>query len=129
MTKNRHLQHRRTAEGHNWAVSKTMQTDARGAIKLSRRFGDALICVRYRISPDGAERMTTVELLVDRVAVRSKANPLVAVKIYRSESRLRAQATAKGARFIPETRLWRMRQNDAHALGLSKRIARPEYQK
>ena len=123
------LQRSRTAEGHNWAVSKTMQIHARGAIKLARKFGDALVCVRYRLSPDGAERMTTVELVVDRDTVQSKANPPVAVKIYPSESKLRAQAQAKGAWFNPQTRLWQMRQNDAHALGLAKRIARFENQK
>jgi hypothetical protein len=118
----------RKAEPHNWAVSKTMQTHARGAIKLSRRFGETLVCVRYRISPDGRERMTTVELLIDRVAVQSKVNPSVTVKIYPSEAKLRAQAKARGAWFNPDTRLWRMRQNDAQALGLSDRIARLDNQ-
>ncbi|MBX3607852.1 MAG: hypothetical protein KF788_21445 [Piscinibacter sp.] len=129
MPQNRKLKRPRTAEFHNWAVSKTMQTDTRGAIKLSRKFGDALICVRYRLSPDGSERLTTVELLVDRAAVQSRANPPVAVKIYASEGKLRAQAKAKGAWFNPETRLWRMRQNDAHALGLAGRIAKPVRQR
>jgi hypothetical protein len=131
MTQSRNLlQASRTAEGHrSWAVSKTMQTKARGAIKLARKFGAALVCVRYRLSPDGAERMTTVELVVDRASVQSKANPSVAVKIYPSENKLREQAKAKGAWFNPETRLWRMRQNDAYALGLAKRIARFKSQK
>ena len=129
MPQSRTLQRLLPAEGHHWPVSKTMQTNARGAIRLARKFGTALICVRYRLSADGAERITTVELVVDRVAVQSRDNPRVAVKIYPSESKLRAQAKAKGAWFHPETRLWQMRQNDAHALGLAKRIARFEAQK
>jgi hypothetical protein len=121
--------HPRAAPGHNWSVGKTMQTDARGAIKLSRRFGNALICVRYRLSPDGTQRMTTVELEVDCVDVQKKTNPAVAVKIYPSETKLIAQAKAKGAWFNAKTRLWRMHQNDAYALGLANRIARSENQK
>ena len=77
-----------------------MQADARGAIKLGRKFGDTLICVRYRLSPDGSQRVTTVELQVDRVAVQKKANPAVSVKIYASETHLVAKAKAKGAVII-----------------------------
>jgi hypothetical protein len=80
-----------------------MQVDTPGAVKLTRKYGDALVCVRYRISPDGAERITAVELEVDRVAVQRKANPVVAVKIYPSERKLTALAKAKGARFNGKT--------------------------
>ena len=101
-----------------------MQVDTPGAVKLTQKYGDALVCVRYRVSPDGAERITTIELELERVAVRRKANPVVTVKIYASETKLTAMAKAKGARFNGKTRLWRMHQNDAHALGLGDRIAR-----
>jgi hypothetical protein len=117
------LKKTRASPAHSWAVGKTMQVDTPGAVKLTRKYGDVLVCVRYRISPDGAERITTVELEVDRVAVQRKANPVVAVKIYPSERKLTALAKAKGARFNGKTRLWRMHRNDAHALGLGERIA------
>jgi hypothetical protein len=118
----------RAALSHSWAVAKTMQVDGPGALKLSRRFGEALVCVRYRVSPDGNERMTTVELEVDRVPIQKRANPLVAVKIYASETELKTRAKAKGAIFNGRTRLWRMHRNDALALGLTQRIARPPEQ-
>lgn len=113
----------RASPAHSWAVGKTMQVDTPGAVKLTRKHGDALVCVRYRISPDGSERITTVELEIDRVFVQRKANPMVAVKIYGSETKLIATAKAKGARFNSKTRMWRMHQNDARALGLGDRIA------
>ncbi|MDO9095540.1 MAG: hypothetical protein Q7U99_23230 [Rubrivivax sp.] len=120
------LKKTRASPAHSWAVGKTMQVDTPGAVRLTRKYGDALVCVRYRISPDGSERITTVELEVDRVAVQHKANPLVAVKIYASETGLITLARAKGARYNGKTRLWRMHQNDAHALSLGARIARPQ---
>jgi hypothetical protein len=123
------LKKARASQAHSWGVAKTMQIDTPGAVKLSRKYGDALVCVRYRLSPDGTERITTVELTLERVTVQRKANPLVAAKIYASETKLIAMAKAKGARFNGKTRLWRMYQNDAHALGLAKRIARAEEQK
>jgi hypothetical protein len=123
------LKKTRASPSHSWAVGKTMQVDTPGAVKLTRKYGDALVCVRYRVSPDGAERITTIELEVDRVTIQHKANPIVAVKIYASEVKLTAMAKAKGARFNGKTRLWRMHQNDAHAVGLGKRIARDLEQK
>jgi hypothetical protein len=122
------LKRTRASPVHSWAVAKTMQVDTPGAVKLTRRYGDALVCVRYRISPDGKHRVTTVELEFERATVQRKANPVVAVKIYPSEIKLTAQAIAKGARFNAKTRLWRMHQNDAYALGLRQRIARPKHQ-
>ena len=122
------LKRPRASLAHNWPVSKTMQADARGAIKLSRKFGETLICVRYRLSPDGNQRVTTVEIEVDRVEVQKKANPPVSAKIYASEKKLIAQAKAKGAWFNAKTRLWRMHQNDAYVLGLADRIARAQNQ-
>ena len=123
------LKKTRASPSHSWAVGKTMQVDTPGAVKLTRKYGDALVCVRYRVSPDGAERITTIELEVDRATIQHKANPLVAVKIYASEVEITAMAKAKGARFNGKTRLWRMHQNDSHALGLGKRIARDLEQK
>jgi hypothetical protein len=122
------LKKTRASPAHSWAVGKTMQVDTPGALKLTRKHGDALICVRYRMSPDGSERITTIELEVDRVIVQRKANPVVSVKIYASESKLTAMAKAKGARFNSKTRLWRMHKNDAHSIGLGQRIAEPENQ-
>lgn len=78
----------RASPAHAWAVAKTMQIDTPGAIKLTRQYGDALLCVRYRLSPDGKERITTIELELERVTVQRKANPVVAVKIYFSEIKL-----------------------------------------
>jgi hypothetical protein len=122
------LKKTRASPAHSWAVGKTMQVDTPGALKLTRKYGDALICVRYRMSPDGSERITTIELEVDRVIVQRKANPVVSVKIYASESKLTAMAKAKGARFNAKTRLWRMHKNDALSIGLGQRIAEPENQ-
>jgi hypothetical protein len=116
---------KRRQPAQNWGVNKTMQAGSRGAIKLTRKFGQALLCVRYRLSPDGRQRMTTVELEVECVAVQKKPNPMVMVKIHATESALIAKAQAVGARFNGRTRLWHMRQSDAQTLKLTKRIALP----
>lgn len=123
------LRKTRASAAHSWAVGKTMQVDTPGAVKLTRKYGDLLVCVRYRVSPDGSQRITTIELEVDRVDIQRRSNPIVTVKIYPSETKLTTMAKAKGARFNAKTRLWRMHRNDAHALGLNDRIAKPLDQK
>ena len=117
------LKKQRAAESHSWAVSKTIQADANGAIKIAQKYGDSLVCVRYRLSPDGNERITTVELELERVPVQKRRNPMVSVKVYPSETDLITVAKSKGARYNARTRLWRMTKNDAIAMGIQERIA------
>jgi hypothetical protein len=115
----------RASPAHAWAVGKTIQVDMPGAVKLTRKYGDQLVCVRYRVSPDGRERITTIELEIDRVPVQRKANPIVLVKIQQSDIGLIQKAQAKGARYDAVRHAWRLPRNAAHALGLSKRIVKP----
>ena len=118
------LKKARAAESHSCAVSKTIQADGKGAIKISRKYGDSLVCVRYHVSPDGNERITTVELELERSQIQKKLNPTVTVKIYASESALIGIAKMKGARYNAKTRLWRISKNDAQAMGITDRIAK-----
>src|SRR4051812_41936053 len=46
-------------------IVKRLSASQAGAIKLARRYGDALVCVRYRHDLQGRLRYTTVELVVD----------------------------------------------------------------
>ena len=55
-------------------VVKRFSATQPGALKLARRFGDALVCVRYRHDPEGRYRYTTVELVVDEAPVERRAD-------------------------------------------------------
>lgn len=50
-------------------VVKTLWPPQAGTIKLSRRYGPALLCVRYRHDETGLRRYTTIELIVDEAPV------------------------------------------------------------
>ena len=117
------LRKARASISHSWAVSKTIQADGKGAARHARRYGDSLVCVRYRLSPDGHERLTTVELVVDRSPVQKRTDPVVFVKIYASERALVNAAKHKGAMYNAKSRLWRMNRSEAMAMGLKDRIA------
>jgi len=103
-------------------VVKRMAATQPGAMKLARRYGDALVCVRYRHDPDGHHRYTTVELIVDKVPIIRRGSKVVAIRFGFSESELRRQAVAHGAKWNAETGLWDITQSAAKALGLLDRV-------
>jgi hypothetical protein len=111
------------AQQVRWPVRKTMAPTDRGAIKLERIYGGDLVCVRYRLNVVGDERLTTVELVVDRAVVERRNDPVVSFKIHPWEDDLRLRARQRGARFDPITRMWRLAKREVLRLGLRDRIA------
>ncbi|MFT3665036.1 hypothetical protein [Piscinibacter sp.] len=104
-------------------MSKTMQPGERGAVRLMRLHGDRLVCVRYRTSGSGEERLTTIELIVERTMVRKRGDQIVAFKLRDGETRLRREALRRGAWFDAKTGLWKLARHDVLSLGLAHRIA------
>jgi hypothetical protein len=82
-------------------VVKRLSPNQAGALKLARRYGSALVCVRYRHDAAGRHRYTTVELVVDDapVATRKRPEEIVAIRIDRDEPTLRSRAYARGAKW------------------------------
>lgn len=111
-----------------WRVTKTMQPGERGAVQLLRVYGDQLVCVRYRTSGNGDERLTTVELVIDRTVIRKRGDQTVSFKIKDHEVRLRREAVRRGAWFDARTGLWNLARHDVISLGLRHRIAVPQDQ-
>ena len=103
-------------------VTKTLEPDQPGAVRLTQKYGDALLCVRYRQDALGLMRYTTVELIVDEAQISAKSKRVVGVKIDFAEEKLRARVRSAGARWDKEARLWRMPLAVAVALDLIHRI-------
>ena len=103
-------------------VLRKLSPSSRGALKLSQRYGSALVCVRHRRSEDGCTRFTTVELLVDAALVASRGDELVGVRIAYQARDLQDAARAAGARWDPDRRVWRMPRDVAGRLKLLDRV-------
>lgn len=110
----------------SFKVTKKLSSGSPGAQKLKDRFGEALVCVRHRITPDSKNRSTTVELLAEHSPVRRRESPAIGVQNALGERELQAIARAAGARRDPSTRLWRMPLCTAEALGLKDRVRKPQ---
>jgi hypothetical protein len=105
-------------------VVKKLAAGARGAQRWQRRYGDQLVCVRYRDSQTTGERLVTVEIVVDRWATDPPGDAMVWVRIDRDEADVRARAKAGGAQFDWHKRLWIMQAHAARQMGLARRIVR-----
>jgi hypothetical protein len=105
-------------------VVKTLRPAEPGTLKLQRRYGDALLCVRYREDASGTTRYTTVELVVDTAPVQRRLTDrtIVGVRIAWGEATLSARAKALGAKWDSSAKLWRMTFKVARHLELTDRI-------
>ena len=106
-----------------WRVAKKIKPCQRGAIKLARIHGRELLCVRYRENPEGTERLTTIELVVERVVIQKRDDPIVSFKIKQEETELRRLAMARGAQYDGKNYMWQLPRTEVLRLGLKGRIA------
>lgn len=104
-------------------VSKRLTPGQNGTKRLQAEYGNALVCVRYRL--DDHKRYTTVELVIDEQELPPPATRLqdiVAVTIGYQERALRDQAKKLGAHWDAEGRVWLMPRSTAKAIGLEATI-------
>jgi hypothetical protein len=113
----------KSAQLDEWRVAKKIKPSQRGAIKLARSYGSELLCVRYRENPEGTERLTTVELVVERVVIQKRDDPIVSFKIRHDELDLRRLAMSKGAKYDPKNFMWKLPRSEVLLMGLKSRIA------
>lgn len=82
-----------------------------GTKRLVEKYGDSLLCVRFRYDAEKQQRLKTVELIVERTewtppAPRYSANSLVYLRIAATDMQRRLQAKEAGGRWDPQKRLW-----------------------
>lgn len=101
-------------------VAKTLWPSQPGTLKLLRRYGDALLCVRYRHDASGLTRYTTVELVIDRTLVTGRRidRQLFWVNIPYTDRHLQSEARKYDARWDPATGRWLMPGAVVKVLGL-----------
>ncbi|MES1956000.1 hypothetical protein [Salinisphaera hydrothermalis] len=104
-----------------------------GTKQLVQKYGERLVCVRYRYDSEAGLRHKTVELIEETVPWRPAssreqhlmqpaAEEPVLVKIDYQERELREQVTRAGGRWQPAERAWVLPYGVATELGLTARI-------
>ncbi len=105
----------------SFKVTKKLSPGTPGAQKLLLRYGEALLCVRHRVTPDGEARYTTVELVLEQVPIRSRSYQLVGGQVAYGEKALQSLVKAAGGGG-PAFHLWKVPQHAARRLGLSDSV-------
>ena len=86
-----------TEPGDTLRVSKKISLKQPGALKLVRKYGDALICVRYRVNAGPLHRYTTVNVVMDRVLIVKWVNCMVGLQVLCKQTALQSAVRANGA--------------------------------
>ena len=110
-------------------IRLTRRPGQAGTKRYLERYGERLVCVRYRYDAENGRRHKTVELIVESVPwhpnarqPRRRDEEMVAVRIGYGEIDLRERARRLGALWRPQHRLWEMRWLDAKRLDIADRI-------
>jgi hypothetical protein len=110
-------------------IRLTLRPGMSGTKKLLARYGERLVCVRYRYDRATGRRVKTAELIVEDVAWAGRARKprrndrdLVGVRIGWKESELRAAVKRAGGIWRPRQRLWELSWDAVRTLGLQGRV-------
>ena len=100
-----------------------------GTKKLLARYGERLVCVRYRYDAARKVRHKTVELIVETMPwnprqrhARREPHDMVAVRINYSETALRERIKTAGGIWRHRQRLWEVDWRTVRDLGLQGRV-------
>ena len=108
-------------------VVKKLKPGAPGTLRWLERFGEKLMCVRYRIDKKTSRRYTTVELLVEDRAIPTrvaKPDQQVFLRVGINEKSTQQQIKAAGGTWNPTARLWMLPYGKVKALKLQQRIVK-----
>lgn len=99
----------------------------RGTKNLVEKYGDDLLCVRFRYDAELRQRLKTVELIVEKAEWNPppscySAETLVPLRIEAADIPMRQQAKAAGGRWDPGKRLWFVRYGEITGTDLEKHI-------
>ena len=111
-----------------WMITRLkLKPGQKGTKALVEKYGDALVCVRYRYDEATRTRIKTVELIVEKKELASPGQKiadeaLVPVQIAYAETALIKMAKAMGGRWDSEVRLWYIQLGKIKGTELEKHI-------
>lgn len=105
----------------------TLKPGQRGTKRLTDKYGDNLVCVRFKYDAISKQRLKTVELVIERTdweppPEKFTADTLVAIKVEGYETELRKLVKDAGGKWKPEKKLWYVRYGNIKGTPLEKHI-------
>ena len=95
-------------------IRLTLKPGQEGTKRLTEKYGEALVCIRFRYDEKTGKRLKTVELIEEKTdwkppPPRYASDTLVPLRIAASDMPLRAKVKAAGGKWTPEEQLWYVR--------------------
>jgi hypothetical protein len=108
-------------------IRRILQPGQPGTKKLLERYGDNLVCVRYRYDNEKMMMFKTIEIIVDTKPwqVETKKiskNKIMSIRIAIDEIELRMRVKVAGGKWDPKRQVWQLAYEKVTELGLSDRI-------
>ncbi len=108
-------------------IQRTLTPGRPGTKKLVNQYGDNLVCVRYRYDSKQQQRLTTVEIIIDRQRwtldpSRTPPNKIMNLRIEYGERELAQQVKALGGRWDRQNKVWKLPFRYVQILKLEDRI-------
>jgi len=108
-------------------AQRTLLPGDPGAKNMTDKYGDRLICVRYRFDPSTSRKFKTVELIEEEIrrekhSGRIPVNKILEIRVHVTEYRLRQTVKAAGGRWNPAKQAWRLPYGMIKNMGLEHRI-------
>lgn len=99
----------------------------RGTKRLTDKYGENLVCVRFRYDANSKQRLKTVELVIERTdweppPEKFTDDSLVAARIEGYETDLRKLIKDAGGKWKPDQKLWYVRYGNIKGTSLEKHI-------
>lgn len=98
----------------------------KGTMRLQEKYGETLLCVRYRYDEIRGVKLKTVEIIVDEKPLRIpryKDNDVVPVTVAFEEPELRQQLKNMRAKWDPQAKVWFVPYGLIRGTPLESRIA------
>jgi len=108
-------------------VKRIIHPGQHGTKKLVERYGDNLICVRYRYDDQTMTMFKTIELIVDQKpwqmdAKKIPKNKSISIRVFKDEVELRRKIKECGGKWIPQRKVWQLSYEKVKRLDLSDRM-------
>lgn len=110
-------------------IKKIVKPGQPGTKKLVERYGENLICVRYRYDAENKRVLKTIELIIEnRLWQPNKEkipmNKITSLRIAVDEVKLRERVKAAGGKWNSKSQVWRLPYKKVLELGLTNRIVK-----
>ena len=109
-------------------IKRKLNPGQPGTKKLVEKYGDDLVCVRYRYDSTKKRRYKTVELIIENVPWQQGKNPamnkIMNFRIDFGEIQLRRLVKSAGGKWNQEKKLWELTYKQVLELNLADRIVK-----